>query len=201
MKQGKKAGYIIKVPVKKIEKGMHVLWNNLHGIIYKIIETSPEIIISPLSNGNRYRIKDISTLSTLKVEYESRSTLTLRMQTFRDVNYQIPLKYSQWSAALENQEVNNPAKPIFFEEKVYDCEYNPIAESYDTKSVEGLTIIAKIIPTREITYNGSELRQRMYQFCVDAGLLKPMEDGKHIIETIEEWLKDYDLTHKPKALK
>lgn len=199
MKQGKTVGYIVKVPVTKVETGMQVLWNDLQGTIYKVIETSPDVIMSPLGSRIRYKIDDISALTTLKVEYDPHPTL--KGQNFREITYQIPLKYSQWSAAIENQEVNNPANPIFFEKKVYDCEFNPLAESYDTKSVDGATTIAKIIPVRNLVYTSNELRNRMYQFCIDHNLIKPIDDGKHIIENIEDWLKTYDIIHKPKALR
>lgn len=99
----KKQGKIKSIPVSQVEKGMQVITMST---IFKVSEKCNDTIILKSVNGN---LKIDGTLESLKLK-----KLVIVYEEKNEKYTEIPLKYSQWSKAMYNHEVDTE-KLINFE--------------------------------------------------------------------------------------
>ena len=151
----KKQGKVKSISLNEVRKNMQVMHPN--GNILVIKELQPlSVDLKPLPDSylttmviSNNTFKGSSQcwqpheLKTLVIEYDfdqgKFAAPSLR---------QIPLKYSQWEAAVNNQEVDSD-KIVDFDVKEYDCEYNPMPDNVaEYKSEKGVTSVGRIIPKK-----------------------------------------------------
>lgn len=166
----KKTGYVKAIPVTEIVEGMQVLLND---IVCKIHKNGIFALEGHYLDEWKYFEGD---LKTLVVEYEK----VVKMQGSNKgwiTKPQLPLKYSQWSRAVINSEVDNPEKPVRF---------NFISF---TDGIQG----AKIIPPRQAkTYTEDQVEYKinciLNQLLIhDYRKIKELNHSNAIADYIIEW--------------
>jgi hypothetical protein len=175
----KHQGKIKAIPVKEVTEGMQVLWNpwSVAGAeftvdnIYKIskkLASNTSVNVIRIHDGYTYDAVLVEQLEILVVEYESYEQTW--PQSGRDaggfeqhgnVTKQIPLKYSQWQSAIDNNEVNSD-KTVEFE----------IIEMglYDQVNY------AKIIPQKKRMYTSEEVELLICSYAAQmahSGIIEP----------------------------
>lgn len=149
----RKQGKIKSIPVTEVIEGMQV-YHNIHGI-GKVLRIDEDRFTVRLGVFDlTHRNFSISELKTLVFEYPSNQEEILRGEIPKDFK-QIPLKYSQWQSALDNNEVDSD-KVVEFEIKDILINISP-KNSPLHKTVFNKTQIAKVIPTKKKTYTEDEL--------------------------------------------
>lgn len=135
-------GKIKAIPVKEVTEGMQVLVQGLIMKIDKVFDKNNPIIIGRNGKGDLvHRSIHISFIQTLVVEYddthyESHSSPIIK---------QLPLKYSQWQAAIDNNEVDR--------DKVVTFEFMHSHHSKNEAQRQGsynIVTYVKIIPEKKL---------------------------------------------------
>lgn len=146
----KKQGKIKAIPVKEVIKGMQVTYNDVVYVVVKCQSNSNDLIIRRINATNLVDITNLNiNLKTLVVEYDiDHGAITIPQQ--------IPLKQSQWQAAINNKEVDT--------DKVVTFEIN--------SSPKGNFSYAKIIPnkqTNNVTVDQSVI-DNIIKYCEDKAI-------------------------------
>lgn len=162
-------GKIKSVPVKEVTEGMKVLWTNPGTKVTHILTVRPNHIQYVNEDlAIAYAKQIIDELKTLVVEYERdcNEARCLGGDIHNCKTLQLPLKYSQWQAAINAGEVDSD-KVVEFEIKGIDLVgTNTGQPDYDwNKQYQ----IAKIIPQKKRMYTERELE---IAYCI--GLLNRM---------------------------
>jgi len=151
----KKQGKIKAIPVKEITKGIQVLWENcMKGYIYTIIDVDEDHFVLKSKNTQSFRLSKLhkASIQTLVVEFKTEVVNTLSGSTKR-LTDQIPLKFSQWQAAIDNDEVDTNKEVIF-----------QISATRSTKPWEWY---ARIIPSKSKVVIDKSIIDNIIKYCED----------------------------------
>ena len=187
-------GKVIDIPVKEVTKGMQVILINKstgNMLIRRVVAMLTDTKVRLEFQGILSEVK-LSELKELVIEYEEEPTKEQIQQirstydcAFYGYNWQakvdklrkskqLPLKYSQWQAAIDNGEVRSNKKVKF---EIMD---------YGNKQY-GHPIYAKIIPQKERKYTREYIEELLHEF--NSTLIEgKVYDGYDLDKWIEEKL-------------
>lgn len=144
----KHLGKVISQPVKEVTEGMQVL--TISNKIRKIKKIHSKTVVEV--DGIDV---EINSLKTLVVEYKEKDSFTSSTFADRFITKQLPLKYSQWQAVIDEKIVDDMDYSVEFEIK--DMDYpNRVFEK-----------IAKIIPPKKKMYGEEEIPFEAISACLD----------------------------------
>lgn len=152
----RKQGKIKSISVTEVSKGMQVIFENK---ICKIISIDNKNQRCKLNHPifNHQYPAFFKELKTLVVEYENETEIDFTYTKL--TTKQLPLKYSQWQSALDNNEVDSDKTVEFETKNIINTELN------NNKIL--VPILAKIIPTKKKLYTEEEVKKILWFHYVD----------------------------------